>query len=144
MTFRPAATEVVRTEYEAAEDIAQDSSLNGRQGITAPSFANRPVRFPRGMRLRFLPLHLALEGYPSLQFGGPPIAWQEWTRHAVTRGLPPRVEASYAGAAITGLDDTGRGSATCCARSISAPSGSRRKRDLAAPSGFRGLGPLSE
>ncbi|GLY24426.1 hypothetical protein [Micromonospora sp. NBRC 101691] len=56
-------------------------------------------------RLRFLPLHLAMEGYLALQFGGPPIAWQEWTRHAVTQGLSPRVEASYAGTAIPGLDD---------------------------------------
>ncbi|GIJ30665.1 hypothetical protein Vqi01_58270 [Micromonospora qiuiae] len=56
-------------------------------------------------RLRFLPLHLAMEGYLALQFGGPPIAWQEWTRHAVTRGLSPRVEASYAGATVAGLDD---------------------------------------
>jgi hypothetical protein len=56
-------------------------------------------------RLRFLPLHLAMEGYLALQFGGPPIAWQEWTRHAVTRGLSPRVEASYSGATIAGLDD---------------------------------------
>lgn len=56
-------------------------------------------------RLRFLPLHLAMEGYLTLQFGGPPVAWEEWTRTAVTRGLSPRVEASYAGAAVTGLDD---------------------------------------
>ncbi|SCL25398.1 ARPP-2 domain-containing protein [Micromonospora inyonensis] len=56
-------------------------------------------------RLRFLPLHLAMEGYLALQFGGPPVAWQEWTRHAVTRGLSPRVEASYTGTAVPGLDD---------------------------------------
>ena len=65
----------------------------------------RMTRREDKQRLRFLPLHLAMEGYLALQFGGPAIAWQEWTRHAVTRGLSPRVEASYTGAAIAGLDD---------------------------------------
>jgi hypothetical protein len=56
-------------------------------------------------RLRFLPLHLAVEGFLALEFAGPPIAWEEWTRQAVTRGLSPRVEAAYSGGAIDGLDD---------------------------------------
>ncbi|WP_250001556.1 hypothetical protein [Actinoplanes sp. M2I2] len=74
------------------------------EGMRLP-FRRRMARREDRQRLRFLPLHLALEGYLTLQFGGPPIAWQEWTRHAVTRGLSPRVEASYAGAAVAGLDD---------------------------------------
>nr|WTA65462.1 hypothetical protein OHB51_23445 [Micromonospora sp. NBC_00855] len=69
------------------------------------TFHRRLARREARQRLRFLPLHLAMEGYLALQFGGPPIAWQEWTRHAVTRGLSPRVEASYSGATIAGLDD---------------------------------------
>ncbi|PZG01624.1 ARPP-2 domain-containing protein [Micromonospora deserti] len=69
------------------------------------AFRRRLARREDRQRLRFLPLHLAMEGYLALQFGGPPIAWQEWTRHAVTRGLSPRVEASYTGASIAGLDD---------------------------------------
>jgi len=69
------------------------------------AFHHRMARREGRQRLRFLPQHLAMEGYLALQFGGPTIAWQEWTRHAVTRGLSPRVEASYSGAAITGLDD---------------------------------------
>lgn len=56
-------------------------------------------------RLRFLPLHLALEGFMALQFNGPPIAWEEWTRKAVTHGLSPRVEAAFTGASVPGLDD---------------------------------------
>ncbi|WP_431882904.1 ARPP-2 domain-containing protein [Micromonospora gifhornensis] len=68
-------------------------------------FRRRMARREDRQRLRFLPLHLAMEGYLALQFGGPPIAWQEWTRQAVTRGLSPRVEAGYTGAAIAGLDD---------------------------------------
>ncbi|MBG0830288.1 hypothetical protein HS041_21210 [Planomonospora sp. ID67723] len=71
-----------------------------------------PLRFHRRMarragknRLRFLPLHLALEGYLALHFGGPEIAWEEWSRRAIDRGLSPRVEEAYAGAAVRGLGD---------------------------------------
>jgi hypothetical protein len=69
------------------------------------AFRRRMARREDKQRLRFLPLHLALEGYLALQFGGPPIAWQQWTRQAVTQGLSPRAEAAYSGAAVAGLDD---------------------------------------
>ncbi len=68
-------------------------------------FRRRLARREDRERLRFLPLHLALEGFLDLQFGGPPIAWQEWTHRATAEGLSPRVEQAYAGASITGLDD---------------------------------------
>ncbi|MEU8783287.1 hypothetical protein [Streptomyces sp. NPDC048637] len=55
--------------------------------------------------LRFLPLHLALDGYLALHFGGPPIVWEEWTRRAVYQGLTPRAERAYRGEAVPGLDD---------------------------------------
>ncbi|MGR6923644.1 ARPP-2 domain-containing protein [[Actinomadura] parvosata] len=71
-----------------------------------------PVRVRRRMarrvepgRLRFLPLHLALEGFLALHFGGPEIAWQEWSRQAVAHGLSPRAEDAYTGAEVRGLDD---------------------------------------
>lgn len=72
-----------------------------------------PVRFTRKMarrgagpdRLRFLPLHLAMEGYLALHFGGPSIAWEEWSRRAIKQGLSPREEAAYTGASVQGLDD---------------------------------------
>ncbi|MEW1696020.1 hypothetical protein [Streptomyces sp. NPDC091278] len=54
-------------------------------------------------RLRFLPLHLALEGYLALHFGGPSIVWDEWSREALRHGLSPRAEAAYAGWAVPGL-----------------------------------------
>ncbi|MFH9721758.1 ARPP-2 domain-containing protein [Streptomyces sp. NPDC017254] len=54
-------------------------------------------------RLRFLPLHLALEGYLSLHFGGPSTAWDEWSREALRHGLSPRAEAAYAGWTVPGL-----------------------------------------
>ncbi|MGY5126886.1 ARPP-2 domain-containing protein [Streptomyces nigrescens] len=55
--------------------------------------------------LRFLPLHLALDGYLALHFGGPSIVWEEWTRRAVYAGLTPRAERAYRGEAVPGLDD---------------------------------------
>jgi hypothetical protein len=54
-------------------------------------------------RLRFLPLHLALEGYLALHFNGPTIVWEEWSQRAVRQGLSPRTEQAYAGAAVDGL-----------------------------------------
>ncbi len=74
--------------------------------------ARMPLRFHRRMarrvdknRLRFLPLHLALEGYLALHFGGPAIAWSEMSHRALTHGLSPRTEEAYTGAAVQGLGE---------------------------------------
>jgi hypothetical protein len=56
-------------------------------------------------RLRFLPLHLALEGYLALHFGGPSIVWDEWSQQAVRQGLSPRAEDTYAGWQVRGLGE---------------------------------------
>ena len=71
-----------------------------------------PLRFHRRMarreernRLRFLALHLALEGYLALHFGGPSVVWEQWSQQAVRRGLSPRAEEAYSGAAVLGLTD---------------------------------------
>ncbi|MGN9836949.1 ARPP-2 domain-containing protein [Nonomuraea sp. H19] len=71
-----------------------------------------PVRLRRRMtrrvaknRLRFLPLHLAVEGFLALHFGGPALAWEEWSRQALSHGLSPRAEDAYTGAEVRGLDD---------------------------------------
>ncbi|WP_329491707.1 hypothetical protein OG618_35305 [Kitasatospora sp. NBC_01246] len=80
-------------------------------GATAPPERIR-VRAPRRLakresrtRLRFLPLHLALEGYLALHFGGPTITWEEWSDRAVRHGLSPRAEEAYAGDRVRGLAD---------------------------------------
>ncbi len=56
-------------------------------------------------QLRFLPMHLAMEGFLSLAFFGPEIAWSEYSRHAIRRGLDPRWETVYGGEEIAGFDD---------------------------------------
>jgi hypothetical protein len=73
---------------------------------------NMPIKVRRRMarrvakdRLRFLPLHLAVEGYLALHFGGPDIAWEEWSQRALARGLSPRCEEAYLGHYVRGLED---------------------------------------
>lgn len=56
-------------------------------------------------QLRFLPLHLAMEGFLSMFFGGPTIAWSDYSRRARSEGLNPRCEYSYGGRSIAGLEN---------------------------------------
>lgn len=56
-------------------------------------------------RLRFLPLHVAMEGFLALHFGGPNMAWEEYSRAALRDGLSPRIESSIPGRSIIGLED---------------------------------------
>ncbi|MBW2731079.1 MAG: hypothetical protein JRH20_01730 [Deltaproteobacteria bacterium] len=67
--------------------------------------AHRMVRREEPTRLRFLPLHLAMEGYLAHFFGGPEIAWGEYSKGAISTGLSPRVETSVSGAGLPGLSD---------------------------------------
>jgi hypothetical protein len=95
--------------------ILDDSgSGGGRGGLDGERGGVRgmPMQVHRRMtqkagknRLRFLPLHFAVEGYLALHFGGPDIAWREWSDQALRRGLSPRVEASYLGGSVRGLRD---------------------------------------
>ncbi|QLE56619.1 hypothetical protein [Nostoc sp. TCL26-01] len=56
-------------------------------------------------QLRFLPLHLAMEGFLSLFFSGPDIAWSEYSQYALSYGLGCRYETSFSGRYIAGLAD---------------------------------------
>jgi hypothetical protein len=57
-------------------------------------------------QLRFLPLHLAMEGFLSLHFGGPSIAWRKYySDFFLRRGLGWREEWSYGGKSIVGLEE---------------------------------------
>ncbi|MFH8724618.1 ARPP-2 domain-containing protein [Streptomyces termitum] len=90
---------------DGRESAAYGTRLGDAPGAAVPVRAPRQRMAKRrgGRRLRFLPLHLALEGYLALHFGGPPVLWEEWSRQALRRGLSPRAEAAYAGAEVPGL-----------------------------------------
>ncbi|MFF3325958.1 hypothetical protein [Streptomyces sp. NPDC002889] len=101
-------------ENAASEAAAYGTQLGGHDGGVPDRI---PVRRHHRMakrartkgvahkRLRFLPLHLALEGYLALHFKGPSIVWDEWSQQAVRQGLSPRAEAAYGGWAVSGLSE---------------------------------------
>ncbi|MFC9927839.1 hypothetical protein [Streptomyces sp. NPDC127190] len=86
------------TQLSADENTAPPATMGLR-------LHRRMARRQAKDRLRFLPMHLALEGYLALHFGGPTIAWEEWSQRAVRQGLSPRVEEAYTGAEVRGLAD---------------------------------------
>lgn len=77
-------------------------SSTGSKPRTTPIIHRMAKREDRNS-LRFVPLHLAMEGFLALHFGGPDVAWTEYSREALTRGLSPRSERSVAGLWIDGL-----------------------------------------
>ena len=56
-------------------------------------------------QLRFLPLHLAMEGFLSMFFSGPDIAWSEYSKYAISHGLGCRYETAVEGRFISRLED---------------------------------------
>ncbi|MEO1430445.1 MAG: hypothetical protein AAFV71_15540 [Cyanobacteria bacterium J06633_8] len=56
-------------------------------------------------QLRFLPLHLAMEGFLSMFFSGPNIAWSEYSKYALANGLGCRYETAVQGRYIAKLED---------------------------------------
>ncbi len=58
-----------------------------------------------GRRLRLLPQLVAFEGFLSLCFHGPDVAWTVYSRRAISRGLSPRMEEATVGYAVPYLED---------------------------------------
>ena len=74
-------------------------------GACSVRVSHRMVKREDDRQLRLLPLHVAMEGFLARYFGGPDIAWSEYTLQAQHRGLDPRVERSIRGHRIRGLED---------------------------------------
>lgn len=89
----------------AARGTSLSAKKQGPRDFGWVQVLHRMARSEGPGELRFLPLHLAMEGFLSLHFGGPDVAWSEYSRAALTHGLSPRGERSYSGALITGLED---------------------------------------
>lgn len=81
------------------------ASGDGKRFGSFVRVAHRMARREDRQRLRLLPLHLAMEGFLALHFNGPQIAWTEYSKHAISRGLDPRIEDIVLGRSIAGLED---------------------------------------
>lgn len=81
-----------------------DKGLN-YGGCASVRLIHRMTKREADNQLRFLPLHLAMEGFLSLFFSGPNIAWSEYSRYALSYGLGMRSETAFAGRTISGLED---------------------------------------
>ncbi|MBM7115483.1 ARPP-2 domain-containing protein [Archangium primigenium] len=79
---------------------APEGSVLARRGPFTVRLLHRMARREDKNRLRLLPLHLAMEGFLSLHFGGPDIAWREYSQDALRHGLAPRIEGSVPGGAL--------------------------------------------
>jgi len=66
---------------------------------------NRIAKQEANEQLRFLPLHLAMEGFLGLHFSGPDFKWDEYTDKAMREGLGSRHESSVRGYNIKGFED---------------------------------------
>jgi hypothetical protein len=74
-------------------------------GCASVRLMHRMAKRESANQLRFLPLHLAMEGFLSLFFSGPDIAWSEYSKYALSNGLGSRYETAVSGRYIAGLED---------------------------------------
>ncbi|PCC74312.1 hypothetical protein SAMN02745121_04413 [Nannocystis exedens] len=92
----------------AARGAALTDKQLGLRDLGGVRVLHRMVRQEEPGALRFLPLHLSLEGFLSLHFGGPDVAWSEYSRQALSHGLSPRRERAALGSHVHGLEDAVR------------------------------------
>ncbi|MBW4670957.1 MAG: hypothetical protein KME60_26925 [Cyanomargarita calcarea GSE-NOS-MK-12-04C] len=74
-------------------------------GCASVRLMHRMAKRESKNQLRFLPLHLAMEGFLSLFFSGPDIAWSEYSNYAQSHGLGFRYETAVNGSYIPGLEE---------------------------------------
>lgn len=101
---------VVRWTEDGLPAAAFETEIHTRDGKPVKSLpgvrlVHRMSKREEKDQLRLLPLHLAMEGFLSLHFGGPEVAWSEYSKRAISRGLSPRIEYSVSGRWIQGLED---------------------------------------
>lgn len=78
---------------------------DGKRFGSAARVTHRMAKREDKRQLRFLPMHLAMEGFLSQHFGGPEIAWTEYSKVALRQGLSPRFESAANGRSIAGFAD---------------------------------------
>ncbi|MBC7805739.1 MAG: hypothetical protein H7145_06260, partial [Akkermansiaceae bacterium] len=83
-----------------------EHSADGKQrdyGFTSVRLLERMAKREDKNQVRLLPLHLAMEGFLALYFGGPEIAWEEYSTQVYRTGFSPRSESVAWGTEIDGL-----------------------------------------
>ncbi len=73
-----------------------------RDMCVAPKLHKMVKRLGPGA-LRMLPMHMALEGFLTLHFGGPDVAYNYYSKRSLRYGLSPRVEYGITGTTIPDL-----------------------------------------
>ncbi len=104
-SFMPHAF-VIDWQEDGSPVVAMGARLRARGDNKPPRtapLAHRMAKREDRNTLRFMPLHLAMEGFLALCFGGPDVAWSEYSREALSRGLSPRSERSIPGLWVAGL-----------------------------------------
>lgn len=93
------------TQFQSLESLRKTDAKQRNRGFVMPSVLAK-MRYREDSRsLRFLPQHLAMEGFLAVNFRGPDVAWEEYSRTALRDGLSPRAETAVAGNRIMGLED---------------------------------------
>ncbi|MEM7555202.1 MAG: hypothetical protein AAF378_14080 [Cyanobacteria bacterium P01_A01_bin.84] len=81
------------------------NSFKGENYQSKVQLIHRMVKRESKNQLRFLPLHLAMEGFLSMFFSAPDIAWCEYSKYALSNGLGLRYETTISGRYINGLEE---------------------------------------
>jgi hypothetical protein len=85
--------------------LGQRDGKRIRVGPISVRLLSRMARREEDRRLRFLPLHLSMEGFLSLFFSGPAVAWREYSRRFRAGGFRWRWETAVPGPALPDLAD---------------------------------------
>lgn len=85
--------------------ILKTDGQHQEYGCASVRLMHRMAKRESSNQLRFLPLHLAMEGFLSLFFSGPTIAWREYSKYVLSHGLGSRYETAVSGRYIGGLED---------------------------------------
>ncbi len=105
-SYIPHAFVVEWAGHDAAPLAAFGTQLgNTRRTSAVHGVFHRMAKRDDGNTLRFLPLHLAMEGLLALHFGGPTVQWGYFSREAMSSGFSPRSETSVSGWALEGFDE---------------------------------------
>ena len=95
-----------------SDDGAPLAAYGGQVGQGETRFTTTPMPYFHRMAkreskntLRFLPLHMALEGFLLIAFGGADIFWKEYVRGFRKQGLGSRSEPVAQGRDVAGLEE---------------------------------------